>query len=57
MNDNLNFHNEKTLFVLRKDGHYDIIYHEFFLDPDFKVLMKCDEQFNKKIKEIDFLKG
>lgn len=26
MNDGLEFHDNVTLYVLRKDGHYDILY-------------------------------
>lgn len=26
MDDSLNFHDSKTLYVLRNDGHYDLLY-------------------------------
>lgn len=35
-NDKLNFHNEMTVYVLRKTGHYDVLYRgdEFYTgDP------------------------
>lgn len=26
INDGLNYHLDKTLYILRKDGHYDLLY-------------------------------
>jgi hypothetical protein len=40
--DNLNFHND-TLYVMRKDGHYDIIYNSKCIKFDLKSLFDSDK--------------
>ncbi len=53
MKDHLNFHDEKTLYVLRKDGHYDVIYKGNELIPDLDKLKDCDKAFNNKLNLVN----
>ena len=55
MKDSMNFHDKKTLFVLRKDGHYDILYKEKHMFPDIERFAECDLTFNTKLISIKAL--
>ena len=49
INDSLNLHNDpRTIYVLRKTGHYDIIYkNDTFPEVDLNDLAYCDLEFNR----------
>lgn len=53
-NDHLNFHDEATLYVLRKDSHYDILYKggENFGVTNINGLVACDEKYNNNLSTI-----
>ncbi len=45
--DSLNFH-DKYIYVLRKEGHYDLLYHNDHIDfPQIEFLSKADHQFHE----------
>lgn len=45
-NDNLNLH-DKYLYVMRKDGHYDLLYQKNHISFEIQHLKDCDPIFNK----------
>ena len=49
-NDSLNLH-KKYLYVLRKDGHYDIIYKTNCVDFNIQQLKDSDQEFIRKYKQ------
>jgi hypothetical protein len=42
--DNLNFF-DKHIYVIRKDGHYDLIYKKECVDFDIENLKESDKEF------------
>jgi hypothetical protein len=44
--DNLNFF-DKHIYVIRKDGHYDLIYKRDCIDFDIEHLKESDKEFNE----------
>lgn len=48
--DSLNFHHV-TLHVMRKDGHYDRIYHKSFIDSYLKKLQILKD-YDKEFKDF-----
>lgn len=47
INDNLNFHNDATLYIIRKDSHYDALYKggDTFGVANIKELIASDDYF------------